>query len=279
MEVKVDSAKSTLGKALFFDPILSLDGTISCASCHNLLEGGDDARVVSIGIYNQKGVINAPTVLNAVFNFRQFWDGRAKNLQEQAIGPIENPLEMGNTFENVIKVLKKSHYNKAFEAIYPEGITKESITDAIAEFEKTLITPNSPFDDYLRGDKAALTQSQKEGYKLFKEKGCIACHHGRNVGGNMYNKFGLLISIDDDNLGRYNITKNEDDKQVFKVPSLRNIAKTAPYFHNGALWDLKQVVYFMAKHQVGRPITEEEVEKIVSFLESLTGEIPKSVRE
>ncbi len=279
LEIKTDAAKVALGKALFFDPILSYDGTISCASCHNLLEGGDDAKVFSIGIKSQKGTINAPTVLNAVFNFRQFWDGRAKDLQAQAQEPIVNPVEMGNSFENVIKTLNASHYKEQFEALYHNGVSKESITNVIAEFEKTLITPDSPFDNYLRGDKDAISKTQKEGYLLFKEKGCIACHHGKNVGGNMYNKFGLLISIKDDNLGRFNVTKNEKDKQVFKVPSLRNVAKTAPYFHNGSVTELKKAVYFMAKHQVGRPISEREVNKIVSFLEALTGKSPKSLNE
>ena len=270
--------KVALGKALFFDPILSKDGTVSCASCHDLYNGGDDDKVVSIGIDGQKGNINAPTVLNAVFNFRQFWDGRAKDLQEQAAGPIENPVEMGNTFDNLIKTLKNSPYKAQFEALYSNGITKENITDAIAEFEKTLITPESPFDRYLRGDEHAISQSQKEGYALFQTKGCIACHHGRNVGGNLFNKFGVIISIDDANLGRYNVTHNESDKYFFKVPSLRNVALTAPYFHNGSVSDLKEAVYFMAKHQLGRAITEEEVTKIVDFLHALTGEIPKSIR-
>ncbi len=279
LDIKTNPAKVALGKALFFDPILSLDGTVSCASCHNLLEGGDDAKVFSTGIKNQKGTINAPTVLNAVFNFSQFWDGRARDLKSQVEEPIVNPVEMGNNFENVIKTLKDSHYRETFDKLYHDGISKENITDAIAEFEKTLITPDSPFDNYLRGDKEAITQMQKEGYELFKEKGCIACHHGRNVGGNMYNKFGLLISIKDDNLGRFNVTKDENDKQIFKVPSLRNVAKTAPYFHNGSVSDLRKAVYFMAKHQVGRPISEEEVDKIVSFLEALTGKPPKSLNE
>ena len=213
-----------------------------------------------------------------MFNFRQFWDGRAKDLKEQAAGPIENPVEMGNNFPSLINKLKKSHYAKQFAEIYPQGITKESITDAIAEFEKTLITPDAPFDRYLKGDKTAITKRQEEGYMLFKQKGCIACHHGRNIGGNMYNKFGVIVSVKDDNLGRYNITHNAKDKYFFKVPSLRNIALTAPYFHNGSVSNLKEAVYFMAKHQVGRFISEEEVMKIVDFLNSLTGKLPKSLR-
>jgi len=279
LTIKTDPAKVKLGKELFFDPILSADGTISCASCHDLFNGGDDGKVHSTGIKDKKGNINSPTVFNAVFNFSQFWDGRAKDLKEQAAGPIENPVEMGNNFENVIKTLSKTDYKEKFNSIYKDGITKNNITDAIAEFEKTLITPDNPFDNYLRGDKKAITQKQKEGYELFISKGCISCHHGRNVGGNMYNKFGLLISIKDENLGRYNVTKNEDDKQVFKVPTLRNIDQTSPYFHNGTVKTLKEAVYFMAKHQVGRAISEEEVDKIVSFLKSLSGKLPKSIRE
>ncbi len=271
--IKTDVKKVRLGKALFFDPLLSKDGTISCASCHDIDHGGDDGKPVSTGIFGQKGSVNSPSVLNALFNFRQFWDGRAKDLQEQAAGPIENPVEMGNSFKNLIETLKHSSYNKQFMTIYKDGITKENITDAIAEFEKTLITSNSPFDKYLRGDQGAITQQQKEGYALFRSKGCIACHHGQNVGGNMYNKFGIIVTIDDTNLGRYSVTGNESDKHFFKVPSLRNVALTAPYFHNGSVKTLKKAVYFMAKHQVGRPITEEEVLKIVAFLNSLTGSI------
>ena len=277
--VPVNADKAALGKALFFDPILSRDGTVSCASCHDIFSGGDDGKKVSVGINNQKGTINAPTVLNAIFNFRQFWDGRARDLAEQAAGPIENPVEMGNSFPSLIRTLKNSHYKAKFDKIYKEGITKATITDAIAEFEKTLITPDSPFDRYLRGDKSAITQKQKEGYALFKSKGCIACHHGRNVGGNMYNKFGIILSIDDDNLGRYNVTNNPSDKHFFKVPSLRNVTKTAPYFHNGSIRDLREAVYFMAKHQIGRPITDTEVSKIVAFLHALDGDIPQSMQE
>ena len=273
MSVKTDPKKVELGKMLFFDPRLSKDGTVSCASCHDLDNGGDDGQRVSTGINGKKGSVNAPTVLNAVFNFKQFWDGRAKDLQEQAEGPIENPVEMGNNFENLIKTLKNTEYKELFSKIYKDGITKNNITNAIAEFEKTLITPNSPFDRYLRGDKNAISKKQKEGYELFITKGCISCHQGKNIGGNMFNKFGVVISIDTKNLGRYNVTKKEEDKYFFKVPSLRNITLTAPYFHDGSQKDLKQVVFFMAKYQVGRPISDEEVDKILSFFKSLEGEV------
>ncbi|WP_434580531.1 cytochrome-c peroxidase [Sulfurimonas sp. NW15] len=275
--VQVNQAKAKLGQALFFDPILSHDNTISCASCHDLYNGGDDGLKFSFGIQGQEGSVNAPTVYNAVFNFRQFWDGRAKNLQEQAIGPIENPVEMGSSFEEIIPKLKKSKYKKLFDAIYNDGITKNNITDAIAEYEKTLITPNSRFDIYLRGDKSALTQKEKEGYALFKSKGCVSCHHGENIGGNLYNKFGIFNEPNSEWLGRYNITHKERDKYFFKVPSLRNIARTAPYFHDGRTYDLKKAVEIMSQYQLGRHITKEEIAKITAFLQSLNGELPKNI--
>ncbi len=277
--VSVDKKKAALGKSLFFDPIVSKDGTLSCASCHDLYNGGDDDKKFSTGIDNKVGSVNSPTVLNAVFNFRQFWDGRAKDLKEQALFPIQNPVEMGNSLDNLVKTIKNSHYKKKFQNIYKDGVTALNIADAIAEFEKTLITPDSPFDRYLRGDQKAINQKQKEGYLLFKQIGCIACHHGKNIGGNMYNKFGIIISIKDSNLGLYNVTKNESDKYFFKVPSLRNVAKTSPYFHNGSVKSLKKAVFMMAKHQLGRPMSDEEADKIVAFLESLNGELPKSLKE
>ena len=277
--MNVEPNKVRLGKKLFFDPILSKDGTISCASCHNLQAGGDDNLQFSFGIYGQRGEINSPTVFNSVFNFRQFWDGRAKDLQEQAIGPIENPLEMGNTFKNLIVKLKSSPYNEEFLRLYPEGITKESITNAIAEFEKSLITPNAPFDKYLRGDRSAISKEAKEGYDLFKSKGCISCHHGINVGGNMYNKFGIVSNVKSKSLGRYNVTKRERDKYYFKVPSLRNVERTAPYFHDGRHAKLEEAIKDMAYFQLGRPISDDEIAKIVAFLNALSGELPQSAKQ
>ena len=276
-DMSVNEKKAELGKALFFDPILSRDKTISCTTCHILHAGGDDNLVFSFGIKGQKGDINSPTVYNAVFNFRQFWDGRAANLQEQAAAPIENPVEMGFTFKELIPRMKKSPYKSQFKAIYKDGITKANITDAIAEYEKTLITPNAPFDRYLKGDKKAITQQQKEGYELFKAKGCITCHHGINIGGNLYNKFGIFQESNTSSLGRYNITHKERDKYYFKVPSLRNVEKTAPYFHDGRTSSLRAAVLTMAKYQLGRKITSQEVDKIVAFLKSLNGKLPKNI--
>lgn len=275
--IKVNEEKVKLGKKLFFDTILSVDNTISCASCHDLQNGGDDGLKFSFGIRGQEGDINSPTVLNAVYNFRQFWNGRAKDLAHQVWGPVENPLEMGNTFRKLIEILKKTSYKKEFDNIYNNGVTRDNIANAIAEYEKTLITPNAPFDKYLRGDKSAISQKQKDGYELFKTKGCIACHHGINVGGNLYNKFGVMEEVKSKRLGRYEVTNNEVDKYYFKVPSLRNIEKTAPYLHDGRYEKLEDVVKFMARYQLGRTISQEEIDKIVSFLNSLSGELPSSV--
>jgi len=275
----VNPKKVKLGHQLFFDPILSKNDKISCSNCHIISEGGDDNKKVSIGINGQKDNVNAPTVLNSRYNFVQFWNGRAKNLQEQAMDAITNSVEMGNTVSNLVKVLKNnSYYNKEFKSIYKNGVTKKNIADAIAEYEKTLITPNSPFDKYLRGDKNAITKEQKEGYELFKEIGCIACHNGVNIGGNLYAKFGNIMDANSSNLGRYDVTKNPNDKYLFKVPSLRNIALTAPYFHDGRFNNLKNAVEFMVKHQLGKNINKNDINKIVSFLKSLTGELPKNAQ-
>lgn len=272
--VSVNEEKAALGKELYFDTILSANNTISCASCHDLDKGGDDGLSFSVGIDNKVGDINAPTVYNSAYNFRQFWNGRAKDLAEQAKGPIQNPVEMGNTFEKLVSKLNKTNYKNKFIRVYKNGITEDNIVDAIAEYEKTLITPNSPFDRYLRGDERAITQDQKDGYEIFKDKGCIACHHGINIGGNLYNKFGVMEDTESKRKGRYEVTKNKDDLYYFKVPSLRNISKTAPYLHDGRYHNLSDVVKFMARFQLGRTISEEEVQKVVKFLKSLNGEIP-----
>lgn len=271
--IDIDRKKALLGKELFFDVKLSIDETISCATCHNLEDGGDDGLQFSVGVKGALGKLNAPTVLNSVFNFRQFWDGRAKDLKEQALGPIENPIEMAHNLNDLVYKLKNSHYYSKFFSVYKDGITKDNIVDAIAEFEKTLITPNSRFDKYLLGDEKAITKYEKEGFELFKNKGCITCHHGINVGGNHYNIFGAVVDVKNFNFGRYNITKDEDDKFYFKVPTLRNIELTAPYFHDGREYDLKNAVKIMALVQLGRPINDEEIDKITAFLKTLTGKI------
>ncbi len=277
LEIEYNKNKAALGKKLFFDTRLSKDDSVSCASCHMLESGGDDNLQFSVGINGQVGGINAPTVYNSVFNIAQFWDGRAKNLQEQAHGPVENPIEMGENFKNVINKLEKdTHLVKEFKRIYKEGITANSITDAIAHFETTLITPNSSFDKYLRGDENALGKEEKEGYKLFVEYGCISCHNGVNIGGNLFQKIGLIKEFDTSvkSLGKFDVTGNKADINYFKVPTLRNISKTAPYFHDGSVSDLKTAVEVMLNIQLGIVTSSEDVKKIVKFLETLDGEFP-----
>ncbi len=269
----INIEKARLGKKLFFDPILSKDKTVACAGCHFLDDGGDDNQKVSYGIGGKTGTRNSPTVLNSRYNFVQFWDGRAKNLEDQAKGPIENPVEMGNNFPDLIKTLNTSKYKKIFEKIYKDGVSKKNIVNAIAEYEKTLITPNSPFDKYLRGDKNAITSEQKRGYELFKKEGCIVCHNGVNIGGNLYNKFGFFQNEQSDDFGRFDVTKDKDDKFFFKVPSLRNIELTAPYLHDGRYENLKDVVENMMSYQLGKKRDDKKIKYIVEFLKSLNGEL------
>lgn len=273
LDIKVDLKKVDLGKELFFDTILSKDNTLSCHSCHLLSQGGDDNLQFSVGIDRKVGNINAPTILNSTFNFVQFWDGRAKNLQEQAMGPITNPIEMGHSFEELIKKLEKTSYKQKFDSIYKDGITSFNLTEAIAEYEKTLITPDAPFDRYLKGEENAISKEAKQGYELFKTQGCIACHHGVNVGGNLYAKFGVISQLQSDSKGRYEVSKNELDKYYFKVPTLRNIELTAPYLHDGKIDNLEDTVKFMADYQLGKSLSQEDVDRIVLFLKSLTGKV------
>ncbi len=275
--VAYDHKKAELGEKLFFDTILSRDKTISCNSCHNLYTSGTDNLEGSIGVGGKVGQINSPTVYNSVFNFAQFWNGRAKNLKEQAKGPIVNKIEMANTPLNAVNGVKRNlQYKSAFEEIYKDGVTFENIADAIAEFEKTLITPNSKFDRYIKGDKNAMNQQEKEGYVLFQNKGCISCHNGVNLGGNMYQKIGVMIEYKDPKAinGRFDVSKKDNDKNMFKVPTLRNVELTAPYFHNGLVKDLDEAVKLMGYHQLGIKLKDEEVKKIVAFLKTLTGKKP-----
>ncbi len=278
--VNVNSAKVELGKKLFFEPRLSKSGFISCNSCHNLSTGGADNLPSSIGHKWQLGPINSPTVLNARFNLAQFWDGRAKDLKDQAGGPIANPGEMASTHEAALTVLQSiPEYTASFKEVY--GVNQigiEQVTDAIAAFEEMLTTPNSPFDQWLRGDDGAISAQEKAGYRLFKTKGCIACHNGVGVGGTAFWKFGLVKPYKDtQTLGRYNVTKKEYDKYVFKVPLLRNIELTAPYFHDASTWDLAEAVRMMAEYQFGTTLSDDETQKIVAFLKTLTGEQPSIV--
>jgi cytochrome c peroxidase len=275
--VDADPAKVELGRKLFFDPRLSRSGFISCNSCHNLSTGGVDNLPSSIGHGWQLGPINSPTVLNARWNLAQFWDGRAKDLKEQAGGPVANPMEMAFSHDAAIDVLATiPAYVDEFQRVYG-GLTMDAATDAIAVFEETLITPDAPFDRWLRGDDGALTAEQLEGYGLFKSKGCTVCHAGIAVGGQMFQKMGLVKPYTRDlkTLGRYEVTRKEADKYVFKVPVLRNIELTYPYFHDGSVWDLKEAVSLMADLQLGQQLTDEEATRITAFLKSLTGVQPQ----
>ncbi|MCK9238532.1 MAG: cytochrome-c peroxidase [Thiopseudomonas sp.] len=273
-----DEAKVELGKQLFFDPRLSKSGFISCNSCHNLSMGGTDNIPTSIGDQWQEGPINSPTVLNSSLNVAQFWDGRAADLQEQAGGPIANPMEMGFTHELAVEVLQSiPQYVDSFNQVYNvKKITINEVTDAIAEFEKTLVTPNSRFDLWLKGDDKALTKTELKGYELFKGIGCTACHNGVNVGGNSFQKMGLYEEYVTKNPaeGVAGLTGNDLDRFKFKVPTLRNVELTYPYFHDGEYWTLEEATDVMARLQLGRTLKKTEIDNIVAFLKTLTGEQP-----
>lgn len=275
--VKVtEPEKVELGKMLFFEPRLSKSGYISCNSCHNLATGGVDALPTSVGHNWQQGPINSPTVLNANYMLAQFWDGRASDLQAQAAGPIENPKEMGYSHALATQTIASMPaYRAHFAKVYgDENVTIERLTDAISTFEKTLVTPNSPFDQYLLGKQDAISVDAKAGYQLFKSKGCVSCHNGPAVGGTMYMKMGLIKPFHTNNPaeGRIAVTGKEADKFVFKVPTLRNIELTYPYFHDGSVWTLEEAVNTMADIQLGQKLSDKENLEMVAFLVSLTGD-------
>jgi len=267
-----------LGKKLYFDPRLSKSGFISCNSCHNLSMGGTDNIKTSIGHNWNEGPINAPTVLNSSLNVAQFWDGRAADLQAQAGGPIANPGEMAFTHTLAINVLQSipgyvAEFKKAFGT---EKVTIEEVTKAIAAFEETLVTPNSRFDKWLKGDKKALSKNELEGYRLFKDSGCVACHNGPAVGGNSFQKMGLVEAYKASSPaeGRSAVTGKDADRFNFKVPTLRNVEMTYPYFHDGAANTLPEAVDTMARIQLGKKFTADENAKVVAFLKTLTGDQP-----
>lgn len=278
-KLNLDARKVNLGKSLFHDKRLSKDNSLSCASCHDIAAGGVDGKQFAVGIKGQVGPINTPTVLNSGLNFRQFWDGRAATLEEQAAGPVHNPGEMGSNWAEVIgKLSQDKAFVQQFTVAYPDGLNGRNFQDAIATFEKSLLTP-SRFDRYLLGDGAALQEDEKQGYQLFKNYGCVACHQGQGVGGNMYQTFGVLGNyfkdkgkITDADLGRYAVTKNEADRHVFKVPSLRNVELTSPYFHDGSAKTLDEAVEVMFRYQLGRSAPAADKALIVKFLKTLTGE-------
>ncbi|MBO9513984.1 MAG: c-type cytochrome [Variovorax sp.] len=278
---RVDARKAALGQYLFNDKRLSRDNSTSCASCHDLSRGGADGRVTGIGVGGARGIVNVPTVFNSSLNFRQHWDGLAASLEEQIPHPVTNPIEMGSNWTEVLaKLSKDAPLAEEFKKTYPAGgLEAANLVDAIATYERTLVTPNARFDKYLRGDASALSADELRGYRLFKSYGCVACHQGVNVGGNMFQTFGVMGDYfaqrgnpSPADLGRFNVTKKASDRHVFKVPSLRNVALTAPYFHDGSARTLDEAVEVMFRFQLGRTASAQDKALIVKFLQTLTGE-------
>lgn len=286
-------AKRELGKMLFFDPRLSMDGTVSCNSCHNVMFHGGDGRPVGVGIHGQRGGRGSPTVWNSAFQTVQFWDGRAASLEDQAKGPLINGVEMGmSSHDFVVERLNKiPGYIAAFKTAFPKDkspVNIDNMARAIAVYERTLITPNAPFDKYMKGNKKAMTPQQIRGMKLVDEIGCTSCHTGVNFSGEEKmgvgnykpfpqvpgSKFDKMYDLTKD-LGRYEVTKNPEDKNQWRVPTWRNVAITAPYFHNGAVKTLDEAVRVMAKTQLDADLTDTQVQDIVAFLDALTGEFPQ----
>ncbi len=282
-DATVSPAAVELGKMLYFDPRLSASHLLSCNTCHNVGLAGVDLQETSTGHGWQKGPRNAPTVLNAAFNQAQFWDGRAPDLREQAKGPIQAAVEMNNSPERVVETLRSiPEYVDRFEAAFPADETPlsfDNVARAIEAFEATLVTPDAPFDRYLAGDHAALSNAQREGLALFMDRGCAACHGGVNLGGTGYFPFGLAQTPDESirpaaDKGRYTVTRTDSDKYVFRAPPLRNVALTYPYFHSGKVWELEEAVSVMATAQLGIDLSQQESRSIGTFLETLTGRQP-----
>ena len=281
-KLEYDEAKAALGFALFHDTRLSVDNTVSCASCHALETAGVDNHQYSHGVNDLLGGVNAPTVFNAVYNFVQFWDGRAATLAAQAAGPPLNPVEMASeSFDQIVAKLKSDKkFVREFNAVYPDGLTEANITDAIEQFERTLVTPNSAFDKWLLGDDAALTAEELEGYELFKKYDCATCHVGPNLGGLSYELMGLRrhyfaergLELTHEDNGRFKETQLERDRHRFKVPGLRNVEHTWPYYHDGTRETLEEAVRDMGLYQSGVELTDAQTAKITAFLKTLTGE-------
>jgi len=273
-----DQQKIDLGRMLFHDPTLSSNGEVSCASCHIVHDGGDDGRAVSIGVSGRPSSRNSPSVIYAGEHLSQFWDGRSVTLNDQIDGPIHNPDEMNSNWDDIEAELKKVPvYVTKFRSLYQRSPNRADIKDAIVAFERSLGKFNSRFDRFIAGDETALNRDQKEGASIFVSLGCVSCHQGPLLGGTMYHKLGVMHKYFHDDLGgidtgRYNVTKRERDRYFFKVPSLRNVDKTAPYLHDGSIGSLETIVATMAFHQLGRHLDENESTKIVAFLKSLSDE-------
>ncbi len=276
--IKYNQQKANIGKMLFFDTILSKDRKISCASCHKPNNGWADKKDFSVGIFGAKDIVQTPTILNSTFNFRQFWNGKAKNFKEQIDITLHNPIEMGMTKILVEKRVNQSReYKDIFLKVYHKDfISYKMVIDTIIEFQKALTTPNAKFDLFLQ-NKAKLTTKERQGYRLFKKLGCITCHNGVNIGGNSFQKIGLIFKYNNCEADRYQLTKKEFDRCVYKVPTLRNIELTAPYFHDASAKTLKKAIEYMAHYNLGYIIKDSEIESIESFLKTLTGKIQNTM--
>jgi len=288
MPSNLDADKIVLGDKLFHDERLSGDNSISCAHCHQLNSGGADNFAHSFGVNGAEGGVNTPTVYNADRNLAQFWDGRAATLEDQIDGPIHNPVEMASNWNQIIQKLSAdTAYVRSFNKIYHQKtISADHIKDAIATFERSLVSINAPFDRFIKGDLDAISEAAKEGFERFQALGCISCHQGVNVGGNMYQTLGIFSDyfkdkehLSEADYGRFNVTGQAKDKHKFKVPSLRLVAWTAPYFHDGSVKTLPRAVRLMAKYQLGRSISNEDVRLIVAFLRSLSGDFYAGAEE
>ncbi len=277
---QLNPLKVELGRQLFNETRLSANSTLSCANCHQLNKGGADTVAFSVGVLGLPVSVNTPSIFNAALNFSHFWDGRSMTLRAQVHEAVQSPGEMSGNWRDVVQMLgADTAYRASFEKAYPDGVTESNVNNALATYERTLISSNSRFDQYLRGDTGILSQEEKYGYQRFKSNGCIACHQGVNIGGNMLQKFGVMgdyfkargnpTPID---LGRYQVTKDDMDRNVFKVPSLRNVAVTAPYFHDGSAETLEEAVEVMFRYQLGRIPSAEDKTLIIKFLKTLTGE-------
>lgn len=277
-KVKIENKnKYDLGKKLYFDPNLSSDKTVACVNCHIFELGGADGNRVSYGVHNKTGVMNSPSIFNVKFNIAQDWIGEYTTIKDRSKMAFSSKIEMAGDVNDALRYIKSNkNLNDLFKKVY-DNFDGDHIFDAIAYYVEHLTTPNSKFDKFLKGDTEALNEDEKKGYKLFKDYGCVSCHNGVNIGGNMYHKFGIFNEGKikrDDNLGRYKITKKEYDKYVFKVPSLRNVSKTAPYTHNGKFVKLKDVIKNMGKYQLGTEIPPKDISLIELFLKTLDGDIP-----
>jgi cytochrome c peroxidase len=280
--VAVDRTRSEIGKALFFDARFSKDNRVSCASCHDFTRGGAYPAVKPRGVAGKEHSLNSPSIFNTAFNFRQTWSGGQDSIEGVVDAVVRSPVVFGSSWPEVLgKLSADAALRERFARAYPDGMTKDSVAHAVAEYTRSLVTPNARFDRFLRGEQGAINAEERAGYDLFKKYGCVACHQGVNVGGNMFQKFGVMGdyfaargNVQPADNGRFNATKREVDRHVFKVPSLRNVALTAPYFHDGSAATLPEAVQVMFAYQLGRPASQQDVELIVKFLGTLTGDAP-----